>query len=79
MFAGKNMDVNSTLLKLKLDMVYRNLSTEEAQKLYSELTASKPAAEPAEAAVAPPPEQPKPKPKTVVKRKVVKGLVPPPK
>ena len=72
MFAGKNMD---GLLKLKLEMVYRNLSTEEAQKLYSELTASKPAAEPA----APPTEEPKPKPKTVVKRKVMKGLVPPPK
>lgn len=71
------MDVNSSLLKLKLDMVYRNLSTEEAQKLYSELTAPKPVAEPA--AVEPAPEQPKPKPKTVVKRKVVKGLVPPPK
>lgn len=71
------MDVNSSLLKLKLDMVYRNLSTEEAQKLYSELTASKPAPEPA--AVEPVPEQPKPKPKTVLKRKVMKGLVPPPK
>lgn len=57
------MDVNSTLLKLKLDMVYRNLSTEEAQKLYSELTATVPPA-PAE-----------PKPKTIIKRKVVKALV----
>lgn len=59
------MDVNSSLLKLKLDLVYRNLSTEEAQKLYSELTATAP----------PKPE----KPKTIVKRKVVKGLVPPTK
>jgi hypothetical protein len=61
MFVEKSMDVNSSLLKLKLDLVYRNLSTEEAQKLYSELTATAPAA-PA-------------KPKTVVKRKVVKALV----
>ena len=58
------MDVPSTLLKLKLELVYRNLSTEEAQKLYSEVTATAPEVPPA------------PKPKTVVKRKVVKGLVP---
>ena len=56
------MDVNSSLLKLKLDMVYRNLSTEEAQKVYSELTATVPPVND--------------KPKTVVKRKVVKALVP---
>jgi hypothetical protein len=62
MFAGKNMDVNSSLLRLKLDMVYRNLSSEEAQTRYSELTATVP----------PAPE----KPKTVIKRKVVKALVP---
>jgi hypothetical protein len=62
MFVEKNMDVNSSLLKLKLDLVYRNLSTEEAQKLYSELTATAP------------PEPPKPK--TIIKRKVVKALVP---
>jgi hypothetical protein len=62
MFAGKNMDVNSSLLTLKLDLVYRGLSMEEAQKLYSERTATvPPAAE---------------KPKTIVKRKVLKGLVP---
>lgn len=56
------------LLKLKLDMVYRSLSTEEAQKVYSELTA--PAA-PVEPAPAP---APAPKPKTVVRKKV-KALV----
>ena len=56
------MDVNSSLLKLKLDLVYRNLSTEEALKVYSELTAT-----------APPVAEP---PKTIVKRKVVKALVP---
>lgn len=65
MFAEKNMDVNSNLLKLKLDLVYRDLSTEEAQKLYSELTATVPATVPATDE----------KPKTVRKRKVVKALV----
>jgi hypothetical protein len=62
MFAEKSMDVNSSLLKLKLDLVYRNLSTEEAQKVYSELTATTP-----------------PKidiPPTIIKRKVIKALVP---
>jgi hypothetical protein len=69
MFVEKSMDVNSSLLKLKLDLVYRNLSTEEAQKVYSELTV---------APAPPPPEEPAPEPKpkkTVVKRKVVKALV----
>lgn len=32
------MDVNYSLLKLKLDMVYRNLPMEEAAKKYAELT-----------------------------------------
>lgn len=31
------MDVNSNLLKLKLDMVYRDLPIEEAQKRFDEL------------------------------------------
>jgi BarA-like signal transduction histidine kinase len=62
MFVEKNMDAASNLLTLKLDLVYRGLSMEEAQKLYSERTATvPPAAE---------------KPKTIVKRKVMKGLVP---
>ena len=55
------MDVNSSLLTLKLDLVYRGLSTEEAQKLYSERTATLPPVAD--------------KPKTIVKRKVVKALV----
>ena len=59
MFAMKSMEDN--LLKLKLDMVYRDLSMEEAQKRFSELI---PAAAPAPAA-----EKPKPK------RKVVKAVV----
>jgi hypothetical protein len=37
MFAVKSMDVNSNLLKLKLDMVYRDLPIEEAQKRFDEL------------------------------------------
>lgn len=62
MFVEKSMDVNSSLLNLKLEMVYRNLSTEEAQKVYSDLTATLPPKE-----VIPP---------TIIKRKVVKALVP---
>lgn len=31
------MDVNSNLLRLKLDMVYRDLPAEEAQKKFDEL------------------------------------------
>jgi hypothetical protein len=37
MFAVKSMDVNSNLLKLKLDMVYRDLPIEEAQKRFDEI------------------------------------------
>ena len=33
------MDVNSSLLRLKLEMVYRDLSMEEANKRFSEITA----------------------------------------
>jgi hypothetical protein len=65
MFVEKSMDVNSSLLKLKLEMVYRTLSTEEAQTRYSEMTATVPARTE--------------KPKTVVKRKVVKPLLSPSK
>lgn len=65
MFAVKNMDVNSNLLKLKLDMVYRDLSMEEAQKRYSEITETVPPAAPEE----------KPKAKTILKRKAVKPVV----
>jgi hypothetical protein len=61
MFAVKNMDINSNLLRLKLDMVYRDLSPEEAEKRFA--TASQ----------APKPQVVEPQP---VKRKTVKGLVP---
>jgi len=37
MFVVKNMDGNSNLLRLKLDMVYRDLPVEEAQKKFEEL------------------------------------------
>ena len=35
MFAVKNMEVNSALLKLKLDMVYRDLPLEEAETRFA--------------------------------------------
>jgi hypothetical protein len=63
------MDVNSNLLKLKLDMVYRDLPLEEAEKRFAEVTAAvapAPAPEPMTEVVI------KPKPK----RKVVKAFVP---
>lgn len=53
--------MGDSLLKLKLDMVYRDLPVEEAQKRYAELTA---------VPVPAPVEKPKPK------RKVIKALVP---
>lgn len=58
--------MGDSLLKLKLDMVYRDLPLEEAQKRYAELMGppAEPAPEPAEA--------PKPKPK----RKTIKVLAP---
>jgi hypothetical protein len=46
MFAVKSMDVNSNLLRLKLDMVYRDLPLEEARKRFEELTATVASAEP---------------------------------
>jgi hypothetical protein len=38
MFAWKSMDGNSNLVKLKLDMVYRNLSEEMASQAFTEIT-----------------------------------------
>ena len=70
MFVLKNMDVNSNLLRLKLDMVYRDLPMDEAEKRFAEITAT--------VHVEPKEEGPiavkavgKPKPK----RKVIKALV----
>ena len=58
MFAMKNMDVTSAVLKLKLDMVYRNLSLEEAEEKYREITATVP---PVTQELPPPPPPPKQK------------------
>lgn len=58
--------MGDSLLKLKLDMVYRDLPLEEAQKRYAEL-------------VAPPPEptpEPEKAPKAKPKRKTIKVLAP---
>jgi hypothetical protein len=57
------------LLKLKLDMVYREIPMEEAQRRFEELKPQPPVEAPAEAP-APPVEKP------VRKRKVVKPLLP---
>ena len=65
MFAVKNMDVNSNLMRLKLDLVYRDVSTEEGQKRFAELTETLPVE-------APKAEPVKPK-KKVIKRIVVKA------
>jgi hypothetical protein len=65
------MDRNSSLLKLKLDLVYRDLAIEEGQKRFDELnlpTEGVIAAAPAEPAVVALPK--------VKKTKVVRALVP---
>ena len=65
------MDVNSNLLKLKLDMVYRDLPIEEAQKRFGEITTVPEGVADAAEEVGTKVLAPK-KPK----RKVVKALVP---
>jgi hypothetical protein len=65
MFAWKSMDVNSNLVKLKLDMVYRDLSMETASAQYTAIT--RPVLLVTEEA---PKEAPKPK------KKVVKPALP---
>jgi hypothetical protein len=62
MFAVKSMDVNSNLLRLKLDMVYRDLPVEEAQKKFEELSQA--------------PEEKALEPVAKPKRKTVKALLP---
>lgn len=64
------MDVNFNLLKLKLDMVYRDLPAEEAQKRFVEATTvpEEKASAPIETKVLESAKKPK--------RKVVKALVP---
>jgi hypothetical protein len=64
------MEVSSNLLKLKLDMVYRDLPLEEAEKRFAEVMVVPGA----------PAEAPEPMAEVVIKpkpkRKVVKALVP---
>lgn len=38
MFAVKSMEVNSSLMRLKLDMVYHDMPVEEGQKKFEEVT-----------------------------------------
>lgn len=64
------MDVNFNLLKLKLDMVYRDLSAEEAQKRFAEATTVPETAETKASAPVETKVLAKPK------RKTVKALVP---
>ena len=74
MFAMKSMDKESALLKLKLDLVYRDLAIEEAQKRFDELNVVAPAPESTEAVAAPPPVVEIAKAPT--KKRVIKALVP---
>jgi len=69
MFGVKSMDVNFSLLRLKLDMVYRDLPVEEAQKRFAEATETTPE----ELAV---PIETREVGKQKRKKKVVKALVP---
>jgi hypothetical protein len=70
MFAVMSMEVNFNLLKLKLDMVYRDLPIEEAQKRFTEVTSIPEGMAPPTA-----PVEDKVLPKKP-KRKVVKALIP---
>jgi hypothetical protein len=62
------MEVSSSLMKLKLDMVYRDLPEESARTRFTEITAPYPAE------VSAPPAVPPPKPKPVKKK--VKVVLP---
>jgi hypothetical protein len=64
------MEASSNLLKLKLDMVYRDLPLEEAEKRFAEITTSSAS----NAAAAPEPMEVKVVAKP--KRKTVKAFVP---
>jgi hypothetical protein len=73
MFAMKSMDKTSALLKLKLDLVYRDLAIEAAQTRFDELNVVDVAPE---AAPAPAPVAVVDIPKAPPKKKVIKALVP---
>jgi len=72
MFAMKSMDLNSSRLRLKLDLVYRDLAIEEAQKRFDELNVPDLAPPPAEEAV----ETVQAVPVAAPKKKVIKALIP---
>jgi hypothetical protein len=71
MFAMKSMDKTSALLKLKLDLVYRDLAIEAAQTRFDELNVVEMAPEAAAPTVAVVDI-----PKAPPKKKVIKALVP---
>ena len=71
MFAMKSMDKTSALLKLKLDLVYRDLAIEAAQTRFDELNVVAPEPAPAMPTVAVVDV-----PKAPPKKKVIKALVP---
>jgi hypothetical protein len=73
MFAMKSMDKTSALLKLKLDLVYRDLAIEAAQTRFDELNVVEVAPE---AAPAMPTVAVVDVPKAAPKKKVIKALVP---
>ena len=75
MFAWKSMDDNSSLVKLKLDMVYRDLSMETASARFTESTRPVP---PVTDGPAPAPKAKEPEEKKKPKKKVVKVAVPGP-
>jgi len=64
------MDINSNLLRLKLDMVYRDMPLETAQTKFAEITATIEAPEPEAMGTVQLPAKPK------ARRKVIKALVP---
>ena len=70
MFAVRSMEASSNLLKLKLDMVYRDLPLEEAEKRFAEISSS------SASNAAPTPEPMGVKVVTKTKRKSVKAFVP---
>ena len=71
MFAMKSMDKTSALLKLKLDLVYRDLAIEAAQTRFDELNVVAPEPAPAMPTLAVVDI-----PKAPPKKKVIKALVP---
>jgi hypothetical protein len=73
MFAMKSMDRNSSRLRLKLDLVYRDLAIEEGQKRFDELNVPELAPPPAEEANV---ETVQAVPVSAPKKKVIKALIP---